>query len=174
MSSQMNEFEDLKSNLSSVLDNRNEKEARLHDLLTNKMLHLQKMVDYLFLYKNNSDEFKKKVGSAVIQAEKDTYFGELREVVNEKFAGIVDYLEAQFPSLTEDEVNLCCLVCFGFNNNQIGILFGYTNPNSIFNKRHKLRKKMGLWPNYESLEAYLSQTVENLRNRQVSKEGGKI
>jgi tetratricopeptide (TPR) repeat protein len=163
MSSQMNEFEDLRKSLSDVLDKHNEKEARLHDLLTNKMLHLKKMVDYLFLYDNNPDEFKKRVGSAVIQAEKDTYFGELREVVNEKFAGIVDYLEVQFPTLTEDELNLCCLVCFGFNNNQISILFGYTNPNSIFNKRHKLRKKMGLWPNYESLEAYLSQTVEKLR-----------
>ncbi len=161
MTSRMNEFDDLKNNLSTVLDRHTEKETRLHEVLINKMLHIQKLVDYLFLYENNPDEFQKKVSTAVIQAEKDRYFGELHEI--EKYAGVVDYLKEHYPTLSEDELNICCLICFGFNNNQIGILFGYTNPNSIFNKRHKLRKKMGLWPNYESLEAYLSQLVADLR-----------
>jgi hypothetical protein len=57
------------------------------------------------------------------------------------------------------------LVCFGFTNNQIGILFGHTNPKSIFNKRSTLRQKLGLWPKYESLEAFLSQIATELRHK---------
>jgi chromosome segregation ATPase len=172
MKSQMNEFDSIKNNLSVVLDKHTEKESRLHEVLTNKMLHVQKLVDYLFLYDNNPDEFKKKIGSAVIQAERDRYFGELHEIVNEKYAGIVDYLKQQHPTLSDDELNICCLICFGFNNNQMGILFGYTNSNSIFNKRHKLRKKMGLWPNYESLESYLIRLMADLRNDLHQKSSG--
>lgn len=161
--SQMGDFSDLKEKLSVMLDKQVEKETRLQEVLTNKMLHIQRLVDYLFLYENNPDEFKKKVRVGVVQAKKDEYFGELHEIVNDRYHGVVDELKRLHPSLTADELNLCCLICFGFNNNQIGILFGYTNANSIFNKRHKVRKKMGLWPNYESLEAYLSQIISDLK-----------
>lgn len=161
--SQMNDFEDLKQRLSVVLNKKIEKETRLQEVLMNKMLHVQKLVDYLFLYENNSDEFKKKIRIAVVQAEKNEYFGELHEIVNEKFNGIVNYLKEIHPTLTDDELSLCCLICFGFTNTQISILFGYTNSNSIFNKRHKVRKKMGLWPNYDSLETYLIQLADELK-----------
>jgi tetratricopeptide (TPR) repeat protein len=164
LKSQMSEFDNLKTTLSNVLDRQVEKETHLQEVLTNKMLHIQKIVEYLFLYENNSEEFKNKVGTAVVQAERDEYFGDLHEVVNGKYAGIVDYLKEQYPTLSDDELNICCLICFGFNNTQMGILFGYKNPNSIFNKRHKLRKKLNLWPNYDSLEAFLSQLMADLRD----------
>ncbi len=166
--SQMGDFADLEDKLSVMLDMQVEKETRLQEVLTNKMLHIQKLVDYLFLYENNPDEFKKKIRIAVVQAKKDEYFGELHEIVNDRYYGIVDHLKRLHPSLSNDELSLCCLICFGFNNNQIGILFGYTNANSIFNKRHKIRKKMGLWPNYESLEAYLTQVISDLSNNEQS------
>jgi tetratricopeptide (TPR) repeat protein len=164
LKSQMSEFDDLKTTLSNVLDQQIEKEIHLQEILTNKMLHVKKIVEYLFLYENNPEEFKNKIGAAVVQAERDEYFGDLHEVVNGKYAGIVDYLKEQYPTLSDDELNICCLSCFGFNNTQMSILFGYTNPNSIFNKRHKLRKKLNLWPNYDSLEAFLSQLMVDLRD----------
>ncbi len=134
MKSQKNEFDDLKATLSSVLDKKHEKEERLHQVLTNKMLHVQKILDYLFLYDNNPDEFKRKVDTAIIQVEKDSYFGELHEIVNEKYAGVIDYLKQKFPDLSQEELNLCCLICFGFNNNQMGILFGLVRKLYVHSK----------------------------------------
>lgn len=168
--SQMSDFEDMKHRLSTILDKASEKEIRLQQVLNDKILQLQKIVDHLFIYENNPEEFKKKVRSAIVQAEKDQYFGELHEIVNQKYHGIVDHLKSEYPDLSEDEINMCCLICFGFNNNQISILFGHTNSNSIFNKRHKLRKKLGLWPKYESLETYLSDTIENLKRKDSPEE----
>jgi tetratricopeptide (TPR) repeat protein len=167
MQSQMTEFDGVKATLSNVLDRQVEKETRLHEVLTTKMLQLQRIVDYMYLHDNNPDEFKKKVRDEVVQAGKDEYFGDLHEIVNEKYFGIVDYLKGNYPSLSNDELNICCLVCFGFNNNQIGILFGYTNSKSIFNKRHTLRQKLGLSPTYESLEAFMTQKVSDLRGPEV-------
>jgi tetratricopeptide (TPR) repeat protein len=166
---QVGEFDNLKNTLSDVLDKHSEKELRLQEVLVGKMSQVQKIVDLLYLPEHDFDRFKKKIHTAVIEAEKDRYFGELQEVVNIKYAGIVDHLKKRFPSLSEDELNLCCLICFGVNSNQIGFLFGYTNPHSIFNKRHKLREKMGLWPKYDSLEAYLTLLISELRSEAIEK-----
>jgi hypothetical protein len=42
--------------------------------------------------------------SAITDAERDTYFGELHEIVNEKFSGIVDLLKDKYPNLSKDEL----------------------------------------------------------------------
>lgn len=164
LTSQISELDDLRDTLSNVLDQKVERETRLQEVLTNKIQYIKSIAEYLFVYDKRPQDFKRKIDAAVIQAGKDKYFGELQEVVNEKYAGIVDYLKHEYPTLTEDELNICSLVCFGFHNNEIGVLFGYTNANSIFNKRHRLRKKLGLWPKYESLEAYLSNLVSDLQS----------
>ena len=163
LNKRLGEFDLLKKNMDEVLDEKNAQETRLGEVLLHRVYRIQKIANYLYLYENNPAEFIRKVRNAIIVAERDDYFGTLHEVVNRKYAGIVDYLTQRFPTLTESELNLCCLICFGFNNNQIGILFGHTNSGSIFTNRHKLRKKLALWPNYDSLEGYLLKLVEDLK-----------
>lgn len=165
LKSKMNEFDNLKNTLSNVLDQKVGRETRLQEVLTNKILQIQKIANYLLMYdEKRPKEFREKVYSEIIKAEKDTYFGELHEVVNAKYAGIVDYLKREYPILTEDELNLCCLACFGFDNNLISFLFGHANSNSIFIKRHRLRKKLGHCPNHDSLETYLSKLISDLQS----------
>jgi ATP/maltotriose-dependent transcriptional regulator MalT len=166
---QVGELDDLKNKLSDVLDKHSQKDARLQEILLRRMSHVQNMAEYLHLYENNPDEFKKKVHTKIVKAERDTYFGELQEIVNEKYAGIVDYLKESFPLLSEDELNFCCLLCFGFSNSQIAILFRLTNPSSMYNKRHMVRQKMGLCSTYKSLEAYLTQLISELRSEAVER-----
>jgi len=157
--SQMYEFDDLKTKLSELFDEKNEKEAKLQQVLTNRVLHFQQIVDYLNNYGALPAEFKEKAKLI----EKDHYFGELHEVTNAKYAGIVDYLKREYPTLTENELNLCCLVCFDVNSKHMNLLFGYAHGNTVFNKRHQLRKKLGLSPNYDSLEAFLSKLIADLQ-----------
>ena len=162
LSTQIEDFENMKERLSYVLNEKDEKETRLKEVLTNKILHLQKLLDIASIYNNRPEKFITQVKQSVLEGGKDVYFGELQEIVNDKFHGIVDYLKINYPDLSDDELNLCCLICFGFTNNQISILFGHTNSNSIFTKRHKLRKKIGLWPRYVSIESFIADTINTL------------
>ena len=162
LNSEIADLQGIQKRFLIILD---EQEGRLKDMLDYKIRYIQEIVDYLLLHENDPEKFKKKVRTAIIEAKKDEYFGELHEIVNSKFYGIADHLMSNHRSLSPDEITLCCLICFGFSNNQISILFGHTNSNSVFNKRHKLRRKLNLWPHYESLEEFISQTIETLKNQ---------
>ena len=65
-------------------------------------------------------------------------------MVNKKFHGIVDYLKRTYPELSESDLDLCSMICFGFCSNSIRQIYAYTNPDSIYNKRSKLRTKLRL------------------------------
>jgi hypothetical protein len=165
LTSQMGEFDDLRIKLLTLLDERIEKEAKLQQVLTNRILHFQKIVDYLYRYGPTPIKFKEKVSEAVLQVEKGNYFGELHDLVNERYAGVINYLKRKYSTLTDEELDMCSLICFGFNNSHIGVLFGHTNPRSVFGKRYNLRKKLGLLQNNDTLEAYLSKVISDLQDR---------
>ncbi|MDR2979164.1 MAG: hypothetical protein LBV02_01780 [Bacteroidales bacterium] len=164
LTTQISEFNDLEETLSTVLDEKNEKEVKLQEVLTSRVLHFQKIVDLLRQYSNRPDKFQEKVSEAVLRVERDNYFGALQDVVNEKYVGVIDYLKLEYPTLTEDELNLCSLLCFEFDNSLIGVIFGHTNPKSVFNKRLQLRKKLGV-VNSDSLETHLSKVIADLQSK---------
>lgn len=157
------EISELKNKLDVLLNKNNKNEIRLNEVMCEKILYLQKIADITSLYDNNAELFLEKIKTTIINAERKTYFGELHEVVNDRFYGVVNYLKDNYPTLNEDEINLCCLICFGFNNNQISILFGHKNYNSIFTKRHKVRKKLGV--NFISLDNYMRELIVSLKEK---------
>ncbi|HBO25249.1 MULTISPECIES: tetratricopeptide repeat protein [Culturomica] len=163
------EIAELKNKLDVLLNENNENEIRLKKVMCDKILYIQKIADITSIYDNNAELFLEKIKATIINAGRDTYFGELHEVVNDRFYGIVNYLKDKHPTLNEDEINLCCLICFGFDNNQISILFGHKNYNSIFTKRHKVRKKLGI--NTISLENYIRELIVNLKKNSTRGRG---
>lgn len=162
------EISELKNKLDALLNENNENEIKLKKVMCDKILYIQKLADITSIYDNNAELFLEKIKTTIINAERDTYFGDLHEVVNDRFYGIVNYLKDKYPTLNEDEINLCCLICFGFDNNQISILFGHKNYNSIFTKRHKVRKKLGI--NAISLDNYIRELIANLKQKSEESE----
>ena len=72
-------------------------------------------------------------------------------MVNRKYYGVVDYLKAHYPELRKQNLDLCCLLCFGFSQHGICYLYNYEDIGSFYNKRSRLRKKLGLPPERSSL-----------------------
>lgn len=54
---------------------------------------------------------------------------DLQYVVNRKYYGVVDYLKAHYPELRKQDLDLCCLLCFGFS--QHGICYLYNSRISV-------------------------------------------
>lgn len=80
----------------------------------------------------------------------------LQYVVNRRDAGLVDRLRAMCPALTEYELDMLCMIRFGFSFNSVRLLHHHENVNSLYSRRTKIHRKMGLARRYP-LEDYLSE-----------------
>lgn len=89
-----------------------------------------------------------------------TSLSELHYVVDRKFNGIVKYLEKNYPKLTKQDLDLCCLICFGFS--QYGICYLYeTELQTFYNKRHRLRERLGL-KQHQKIEVFIQNLIKEL------------
>lgn len=89
-----------------------------------------------------------------------TSLSELHYVVDRKFNGIVKYLEKNYPKLTKQDLDLCCLICFGFS--QYGICYLYeTELQTFYNKRHRLRERLGL-KQHQKIEVFIQDLIKEL------------
>lgn len=86
---------------------------------------------------------------------------DLQYVVNRKYYGEVDYLKAHYPELRKQDLDLCCLLCFGFSQHGICYLYNYEDIGSFYNKRSRLRKKLGLSPE-RTLESFIAELLAEL------------
>jgi tetratricopeptide (TPR) repeat protein len=78
----------------------------------------------------------------------------LTATVNELFNGFADKLAARYPVLTPDDIQLCCMIRAGFDAGIMSTIMGIS-PESIYKKRSRLRKKMGIHEK-ENIEEYMS------------------
>ena len=79
---------------------------------------------------------------------------DLQYVVNRKYYGVVDYLKAHYPELRKQDLELCCLLCFGFSQHGICYLYNYEDIGSFYNKRSRLRKKAGSFARTDARELH--------------------
>ncbi len=79
----------------------------------------------------------------------------LYPVINDLYKGFIDKITAQYPGLSEKEMQMCCLIHAGFSINEIGFILSYTYESARVRKVD-LRKKMGFETNAEFME-FLSQ-----------------
>lgn len=142
------------------VDTDDEQERQLFDALEERMVVLRNWVDKaetmkpaLFM-KSFRDYMTVNVKSKHAQSD-------LQYVVNRKYFGVVDYLKAHYPELRKQDLDLCCLLCFGFSQHGICYLYNYEDIGSFYNKRSRLRKKLGLPPE-RTLESFIAELLAEL------------
>ena len=95
-----------------------------------------------------------------VNVRSDISLSDLQYVVNKNYHGIIDYLEANYPKLTRQDLDLCSLLCFGFS--QYGICYIYeTEIQTFYNKRHRLRERLGLKQN-QKIEVFIQELIRKL------------
>lgn len=128
----------------------------------NRLEGLKMLIDNAYLYERKPaqfyEEFKKYV---IINPNAQYAFSDIQYVVNKTCCGVIDYLKVNYPDLTPFDLDLCSLLCFGFSQNGIRMIYEHKNAYSIYNKRSKLRKKLGLQSG-EHIETFLKSLVEKL------------
>jgi len=129
--------------LEEMLDAKNDKENRLKELLIEK-LDVTKKVTLMHSYTNISDnEFVRKYYKIFGKNTSDTLeWDNLYPIFDELYNNLYSKLKHNFPTLTEKELQHCCLIRAGFNPEEIGLFLSY-EYNSVRASKLRLRKRMG-------------------------------
>lgn len=147
-------------------DQEDEVANRILASFKNRLEGLKMFIDNAYLYERKPAQFYEAFKKYVIINPNAQYaFSDIQYVVNKTCFGVIDYLKANYPDLTPFDLDLCSLLCFGFSQNGIRMIYEHKNTYSIYNKRSKLRKKLGLQPG-EHIETFLKTLVEKLKDSQ--------
>lgn len=142
------------------VDTDDEQERQLFDALEERMVVLRNWVDKAETMKPAL--FMKSFRDYMTVNVKSKHaLSDLQYVVNRKYYGVVDYLKAHYPELRKQDLDLCCLLCFGFSQHGICYLYNYEDIGSFYNKRSRLRKKLGLPPE-RTLESFIAELLAEL------------
>lgn len=146
------------------VDTDDEQERQLFDALEERMVVLRNWVDKAETMKPAL--FMKSFRDYMTVNVKSKHaLSDLQYVVNRKYFGVVDYLKAHYPELRKQDLDLCCLLCFGFSQHGICYLYNYEDIGSFYNKRSRLRKKLGLPPE-RTLESFIAELLAELASKE--------
>ncbi|CDC98435.1 putative uncharacterized protein [Alistipes sp. CAG:268] len=142
------------------VDTDDEQERQLFDALEERMVVLRNWVDKAETMKP-ALFMKSFCDYMTVNVKSKHALSDLQYVVNRKYFGVVDYLKAHYPELRKQDLDLCCLLCFGFSQHGICYLYNYEDIGSFYNKRSRLRKKLGLPPE-RTLESFIAELLAEL------------
>lgn len=150
----------LNQSYENLKQHNDQQERQLFDALEERMVVLRNWVDKAETMKPAL--FMKSFRDYMTVNVKSKHaLSDLQYVVNRKYYGVVDYLKAHYPELRKQDLDLCCLLCFGFSQHGICYLYNYEDIGSFYNKRSRLRKKLGLPPE-RTLESFIAELLAGL------------
>lgn len=147
------------------------REARFSERLEVRLVGLKNLVDNAAVYKNKPAAFFSAFSdfATVNPNTKKEAWADLQYVVNKKFGGVVDYLRKTYPSLRPHDLDLCCMICFGFSPSGICFIYGYEDIGSFYNKRSRLRQKLQL-TDEQKLEDFFADLCARLKADKAEQE----
>lgn len=147
--------------LSKELSRTSVEEVNLLNALERLLGRFQRLLDKGYNATNTQNlirefkEYAKSIGND------ESIFSDLQYVVNKRYFGLVDHLHRIHPNLTEYEINMLCMIQMDFSFNCIRLLHQHENVYSLYSRRTKIHKKLGLVSGYK-LEEYLAELVRQL------------
>ncbi len=141
----------------------NKSESYLWKILSERLDIYKQLIKYASIYENNPTEFIDKFKSILRSNKGNKFFEYLPEVINNKYHGIVDHLKNNYPLLTQEDIQFCCLILHKLSATELCFIYGHTNPNTIYSKRFKLRPKLSLTNKDIVLETFLFDLAERLK-----------
>ena len=123
------------------------------------------ILDNLAISGDNSQLLARKLERAIFSTDADDrgLLASVEKLADFYYCGIAVYLKENCPSLSDDEVRMCCFICMNLPNHSLQYLFGYGNSASLYTQRSKIRHKLGIDDPDITLERYLEGIVEQLR-----------
>ncbi|MBO4769007.1 MAG: hypothetical protein IKX03_02090 [Bacteroidales bacterium] len=132
----------------------------------------REILDNLAISGDNPQLLARKLKRAIFSTDGDDrgLVASVEKLADFYYFGIAGYLRENCPSLSDDEVRMCCFICMNLPNHSLQYLFGYGSTAYLYNQRSKIRHKLGIDDPDITLERYLEGIVERLRQEKEAEE----
>lgn len=119
------------------------------------MVRFNNLIENLPKYDKKPRKFIDEFIALMRDAEKIDSKTFLYEIINRQYNGALDSIKDKY-ALEQYEIYLYSMVCMGFSNSAMRILFDHTNDKTIYNYRSVLKTKLGVVINKENLITLLN------------------
>ena len=86
---------------------------------------------------------RRNINSIIFAKQDDSETEKLLNLVNLRYNSIITRIREKHPNLSDNEIKFIALVCLGYPNSYICFYMGYTNKQSVVNKKQIVGQKMG-------------------------------
>lgn len=81
-------------------------------------------------------------------------------ITNLSYGNIISELKTEHPDMSVHELCYCALICLGFSQQSIRVLYDHTNMNSVYSLRTRIRTKLGIVHSNYSLDNYFKELLK--------------
>lgn len=125
-----------------------EKADRMAVMLNRKVANFKRFLDLSACKRERPGEFlsafKKYIN--IENGRLPDAFGDIIEIANLYHNGIIVRLQLAYPALNDEELYMCALLALDFPIGSIKFIYNHASDDSMYNKRARLKKKLGLGP----------------------------
>lgn len=133
--------------------------VRFQKSFEERLSEMKHMLEMSYIYSDNSKRFHMEI-KKILNSNKgkvQKLFADTRDAINITNGMIADKLQSQYL-LTDEEVNLSCLIGIGFTVQDISVIYG-SSVGSIYNRRSKLITKYNLTDSEDNLDTFLKKII---------------
>ena len=128
-------------------------------LLESRIQRFKELLELSHKYEKNPQMFycKFKDDISVGTANKSEMMNTIISLANLMHDGFLNKLKSKYPALSDHELVYIALLCFGFSQESIRLLYNHTNNSSVYTMRSKIRTKLNMDGTSTNLDKFLIQ-----------------
>lgn len=151
-----NEKSSLQSLIQSLSDNKAHNDGKLMESLQRRLDTTNKLLSSSYQFIDYPEKFVKHFKEAMeLDKATTSNIDDICAIVNLQYNDIIGRIREDHPTITHDEERLLALICAKYSTMSIAVLFNTTNLGTVYNKKSRLLKKLGIQiPLEQFIESY--------------------
>lgn len=156
--------------LEKRLSLRRSREAEFKLAIDSMMDLLRKVIDAAQLSNCHPEVLARDLRSRLTMETDVSLVKECPLFANVRFNGFTDYLERNYPLLNREEILYCCCISLGLPSDNLRFLLQHENPNSLYNRTGRIRRKLGLTNQRVTVDEFLYQLTLRLEKESADED----
>lgn len=163
------EIEEKYHRLLEEAGHKSDESQKMTQLLGKRIESLRRLTELASIYESRPNQFYQhfKEHIKVNPQTNVKWEEEIVSITNLFTENLIEDLRSAYPDLSIHELCYCSLLCLGFSQQAIRILYDHTNINSIYSLRTRIRSKLGIIDSGKSLDTFFK---EKLKGKGLSQE----
>ncbi len=151
-----NDKSSLQSLIQSLSENKAHNDGKLMESLQRRLDTTNKLLSSSYQFIDYPEKFVKHFKEAMeLDRTATSNIDDICAIVNLQYNDIIGRIREDYPTITHDEERLLALICAKYSTMSIAVLFNTTNLGTVYNKKSRLLKKLGIqMPLEQFIEEY--------------------